>query len=153
MAKASTRIKKDDLLAEMNLATSALWTSDDVDDVFKCSAKAARSMLYRLHRMGLIKRHKENDPESGLPRYAISIKKENDLPWKLDQKRSASQKSKKTIGPIKASKRKEMVTAKELRMMISQVIRALSNLEDTICPALEQLEEREKQISKIKNLF
>ena len=140
-------ISQEMLLASMRQNTAELWTKEDVEATFKCGIRPADNALYNLYRKGLIYRHKNNDPDSGFARYAVSIKEENRVVWTKNEAYSNRSKG------SKGSKRKEVVTAKELRMMISQIIRSLSSLEDALCPALEQLEERQKQLDKIKNLI
>ena len=136
-------ISQEQLLASMRQNTAELWTKADVDATFKCGIRPADNALYNLYRKGLIYRHKVNEDETGFARYAVSIKEDNRVIWSKNEAYS---------NRAKGTKRKDMVTAKELRMMISQIIRSLSSLEDALCPALEQLEERQKLLDKIKNL-
>ena len=140
-------ISQEELLASMRQNTAELWSKTDVDATFKCGIRPADNALYNLYRKGLIYRHKINDSETGFARYAVSIKEDNRVIWSKNEAYSNRMKG------TKGTRRKDMVTAKELRMMISQIIRSLSSLEDALCPALEQLEERQKQLDKIKNLI
>lgn len=138
----SPTVSQADVLASMKESPTGLWTREDVESTFKCEVRAAENVLYNLYKKGLIMRHAIDDPESGLFRYAISINKDKAVAWSPRTGKSSGKKN-----------RKDIITAKELRMRITQLIKFLSELEDSICPALDRLEDIERQVNKVKNLL
>jgi len=123
----------------------ALWTVDDLKEVLDDKQKSIDNAVYIAWQSGKICRHKER--ELGKVRYAFKIADKDKL---LFEERPTNGSSSTT----KPKKRKGyQVTAKEVRMLFAEMQRKLMQLEDSVMARIEEADETEKNLNKLRNLL
>ena len=97
-------------------------------------------------RAGKIDRHKDNggaDTGWGFARYALKLK---------DSERRVYVSTLAT-GRVSTKRRGAKATPKEIRMAFMQVQNSLAKLEDMIMPVVEEAEEKDKVLNKLKSML
>jgi len=122
------------------------WTIQEVADELGVENKQVANAIHRLWIEGKLQRHIQSG-DGGLARYAMDIPaadRKNYVP------RSESPPAK---GYIPKKRRGNTITAKEVRMMFAEVQRKLMQLEDVVMARIENAEETEKNLTKLRNLL
>lgn len=123
----------------------ALWTWQDLRvESPEYDEKAAQNCFHRLYTIGKIKRHIEKDPETNLYRYALEISSAKSDQWVKNDATSAPK--------TKTGKRKkgQLPSSREVRTMFAQTLNQIAKLEDMMITIVDQHEENEKLLNKIK---
>ena len=132
-----------------NAKPTDLWTRDELmeelDDIDK---RQAENALYNAWRAEKLYRHKNVNNDKQF-QYALKIPEINratpPAPYVASTSPSSGSGIKKRRG-VKA-------TPKEIRMAFMQVQNSLAKLEDMIMPIIEDAEEKDKMLNKLRNMF
>lgn len=123
----------------------ALWTPQEVAEALEAASKAVDSAVYNAWMAGKICRHKEK--LNGRVRYAAEISDSNNLLFEARTINGAN-------AGTKLKKRKgSYTTGKEIRMMFAEMQRLLMRLEDAVMSKVDNAEETEKNLNKLRNLL
>ncbi len=124
---------------------NALWTIAEIAETLEFEEKQIANAVYNAWILGKICRHTIKD--SGKVRYAMKIADKDKVIYE----------DRKPINPNangKPKKRKgSHSTGKEIRMMFADAQRSLMRLEDAVMSKVEDAEETEKNITKLRNLL
>ena len=125
---------------------SDLWTIADMMEVTGLEKRQVENALSNAWRGGKIDRHRVNGDSTtgqGSARFALKLKDAD----------------KQTYVPFQASgagspkRRGVKATPKEIRMAFMQVQNSLAKLEDMIMPVVEDAEEKDKVLNKLKSML
>lgn len=127
--------------------SSDLWTVADMMEASGINKTKTDNAMANAWRTGKIDRHKDNIKTGsgwGVARYALKLKD--------------SDKQVYVVNPIgggtnPAKRRGANATPKEIRMAFMQVQNSLAKLEDMIMPIIEQAEDKDKILNKLKNML
>ncbi len=123
----------------------ALWTIAEIAEELGAEEKQIANAVYNAWMLDKICRHSIKD--AGKIRYAMKIADKDKVMFE----------GRKTINPnagYKPKKRKgSQATAKETRMMFADVQRSLMRLEDAVMSKVDDAEETEKNLNKLRNLL
>lgn len=123
----------------------ALWTTQEIAEELDVETKKVENAVYNAWTLGKICRHAEK--EAGKVRYAAKITGANNLLYEQRPINVANANS-------KPKKRKgSYATGKEIRMEFANLQRALMRLEDMVMSKVEDAEETEKNLNKLRNLL
>lgn len=122
------------------------WTVEDMVKASGYDKRQVDNAMGNAWRGGKIERHRDNAPSAtgwGAARYALKVK---DADRKIYSPTPAG-----SSGPTK--RRGVKATPKEIRMAFMQVQNSLAKLEDMIMPVVEDAEEKDKVLNKLKNML
>lgn len=122
------------------------WTVADMMEVSGYDKRQVDNAMGNAWRAGKIHRHKDNDKAAtgwGTARYALKVK---------DADRRIYTPSPAGVAGH-AKRRGVKATPKEIRMAFMQVQNSLAKLEDMIMPVVEEAEEKDKVLNKLKNML
>ncbi len=123
----------------------ALWTTHEIAEALDVQAKSVENAVYNAWMAGKVCRHKEK--EAGKVRYAAKISSADKV---LYEKRPTNN----TNAAYKPKKRKgHQATGKEIRMLFAEMQRSLMRLEDAVMSKIDDAEETEKNMNKLRNLL
>ena len=125
---------------------SDIWTVEDMIKATGLEKRQCDNALSNAWRAGKIDRHKDNggaDTGWGFARYALKLK---------DSERRVYVSTLAT-GRVSTKRRGAKATPKEIRMAFMQVQNSLAKLEDMIMPVVEEAEEKDKVLNKLKSML
>ena len=123
-----------------------LWTVADMVEASGYDKRQVDNAMGNAWRAGKIERHRDNAAAAtgwGAARYALKVK---DADRKVYTPTPAG-----SSGPTK--RRGVKATTKEIRMAFMQVQNSLAKLEDMIMPIIEEAEDKDKILNKLKNML
>jgi hypothetical protein len=127
-----------------------LWLIADIMDSLGITKVQADNALANAWKTNKICRHKINaNPDAvygGSARYALKIKEEDKQYYSVSPRASA-------ISPTGKKRKGQKASAKEIRFAFVEMQRALTRLEDLIMPVVEDAEEKDKALEKLRNIL
>lgn len=132
------------LIEKLEEEPKALWTRDDVMEYLEVEERAAENALYNAWRTGKICRHVDRHPENNLYQYALKIPTLKSAVYEMSNRGQSTPTGKKKKG--------QLPTAREVRTMFAQTQNQMAKMEDMMIAVVEEYEELEKMINKIKNI-
>jgi len=129
------------LIEKLQDDPKALWTRDDVMEYLGVEDRAAENALYNAWRTEKICRHVERCPKTNLYQYALTITPAKSAPYEMVPR-----------SPTGKKKKGQLPTAKEVRTMFAQAQNQMAKLEDMVIAIVDEYEETEKLLNKIKNI-
>lgn len=126
---------------------SDIWTVEDMMEATGLEKRQVDNALSNAWRGGKIDRHKDNGDSTtgwGFARYALKIKDSDKRIYVVNQAQA--------LGHTKRRKGQK-ATPKEIRVAFMQVQNSLAKLEDMIMPIIEDAEDRDKVLNKLKSLL
>jgi len=125
-----------------------LFTWEDIKEEFDINDVAAQNAVYNMHRAGKIERHTDKD-ENKFWRYAFKVSAGKSDPYVQGESRKPKMNAMKTV---KGRRKGQLPSAKEMRTMFAQTQNQMAKMEDMMIAVVEEYEELEKMINKIKNI-
>lgn len=126
-----------------------LWTWDDLLEAIPDSnEKAVQNSVHRLFTEGQIKRHMDRCEDTNRWRYGMSIPESKADKWVKNENVVAGATRRKG----KKKKKGQMPSAREIRMMFAQTQNQMAKMEDMMVAVVEEAEELEKMMNKIRNI-
>lgn len=126
---------------------SDLWTVADMMEATGLTKTKVDNGMANAWRTGKIDRHRENLDSGGgwgAARYALKLKDSDKRIYVVNPVGSGSN---------PAKRRGANATPKEIRMAFMQVQNSFAKLEDMIMPIIEQAEDKDKILNKLKNML
>lgn len=131
------------LIEKLQDDPKGLYTKHDAMDLLDVEERPAENALYNAWRTGKIHKHVDPCPETGYQRFALKIPAAKSAVYiKGDRGGSTGKKMKKG----------KMPSAREIRSMFAQTQNQMAKMEDMMVAVVEEAEELEKMMNKIRNI-
>jgi len=140
---------RNDLIKLTTDNPTTLYTYKDLIDLRGYNQKAAQNVMHNAYVAGIINRHKEKCPTTGLLRYGKDIDPEDRDVYVRDKKISDGLKGKKKY----KAKTKGVPTEKDVRSMFADIQNQLLKLEEVTVDIVRRGGELEKIKDKIEGLM
>lgn len=141
--KAGAGTLQKQLVEEMGKDPVRLYTIPEIMEIFDIDKVAAGNALYNTYRVDRIMKHKETNDKNQM-QYALKIPEHLSKPY-------APQNSRSNIKSHKI-KKGQMPSSREIRTMFAQTQNQMAKMEDMMIAVVEEAEDLEKMIHKIKNI-